>query len=126
MEKPTYIPGVCNIGETEINARKRIGFIGLAVTIALWIALNLTHAAPLWKLVLFFPASMGAVGLIQGYSHFCAAFGLKGVFNFSDTLAATDTVEQAEYRAQDKKKATAIFAYSVLAGIAVAVVAFFI
>jgi hypothetical protein len=126
MEQPKYIPGVCNIGEVEIARRKRIGWTGLAVTVIVWALLDFLKVSSLWKLVLFFPASMGATGLIQGFSHFCAGFGMKGVFNFGDTLNKTDTVEQAEFRAQDKKKAQQIFAYSILAGIVVAVIAFFI
>ena len=120
-----YIPGVCNIGEVEISQRKRFGFIGLAITIVLWIALDLGYANPLWKLVLFFPAFVAATGLIQGYSHFCAGFGLKGVFNFGPALGKTDTVEQAEFRAQDKHRATVIFLQSLFTGLIVAAVAYF-
>jgi hypothetical protein len=122
----TYIPGVCNIGEAEIDARKRIGWIGLAVTIVVWILLDLLKVAPWLKLIIFLPAAMSATGFIQGFSHFCAGFGMRGVFNFGDTLNKTDTVEQAEFRAQDKKKARAIFLYSILAGIIVAAVAYLV
>ena len=126
MQQSTYIPGVCNIGEVEIARRKHIGWTGLAVTLIVWVLLDFLKVSPFWKIVLFFPASMGATGLIQGFSHFCAGFGMKGVFNFGDTLNKTDTVEQAEFRAQDKKKAQQIFAYSVLVGIVVVAIAFFV
>lgn len=126
MENSHYAPGVCNIGETEIQQREKIGWIGLAVTIALWIALDLSHASPWWKLALFLPASMGATGLIQGFSHFCAGFGMKGVFNFGQKLNVTDTVQQAEWCAVDKKKARQIFAYSLLAGAVIVAIAAFL
>jgi hypothetical protein len=125
MDKSQYIPGVCNIGEAEIKQRKRIGWTGLAAAIIIWIIFDLTHAAAFWKIILFFPAFMGATGLIQGFGHFCAGFGMKGVFNFGNELYKTDTVAQAEYRAQDKKKAQTIFAYSIFAGLVVALAAYF-
>lgn len=124
MNPSHYIPGVCNIGEAEIAQRKRIGWIGLAVTAVLW-ALLAYFNAPAWsRLVIFFPAAMSATGFIQGFSHFCAGFGMRGVFNFGTELYKTDTVSQAEYRAKDKHKARLIFAYSILVGILVAVIAY--
>ena len=125
MNNSHYTPGVCNIGEAEIEARKRIGWIGLGFTIVLWVVLDLTHVPFLWKLVLFFPAAMGATGLIQGFTHFCAGFGMKGVFNFGDAIGKTDTVSQAEYRAADKARATVIFLQSVFAGLVVVFIALF-
>ena len=126
MSTSQYIPGVCNIGEVEIHERKRLGWIGIAVTIIIWSSLDIIHSSPYWKILLFIPASVGATGLIQGYSHFFAGFGMKGVFNFSDKLSKTDTVTQAEFRAKDKKKAQMIFANSILFGVLVALIAFYI
>ena len=124
--KAQYVPGVCNIGEAEIAQRTRIGWIGLAVTVVLW-ALLLFFQAPAWlRLILFFPAAFSAAGFIQGFSHFCAGFGMCGVFNFGTELYKTDTVAQAEFRAKDRRKAQQIFAYSVLAGLVVAAAAFLI
>lgn len=124
MTKSTYIPGVCNIGEAEIKARKRMGWTCTAVTVVAWAALDYAAVNPLWKLALFVPAAMGATGLIQGFSGFCAGFGMKGVFNFTNQINATDDVSQAEYRAADLRKARQIFAYSILAGVVVAAVAY--
>ena len=121
-----YIPGVCNIGSAEIAARKRSGLIGLIVTSILWIAFAYFDLASSWFLVLFFPATMSATGFIQGFNHFCAGFGIRGLFNFGSTVGNTDTVSQAEFRTKDKKKAQQIFVYSVLVGLAVALVGYFI
>jgi hypothetical protein len=118
-----YIPGVCNIGPAEIAQRKRIGWIGLLVTIIAWVLLAYFSFAPWWFVVLFFPAAMSATGFIQGFSHFCAGFGMQGVLNFGPEVGKTDTVSQAEFRAADRKKALEIFAWSVIAGIVVAAVA---
>ena len=57
--------------------------------------------------------------------HFCAYFGFASLFNFGD-VGKTDSVGQAEFRAKDKKKAWQIVIYSVLIGLAVAIIAFII
>ena len=46
---------------------------------------------------------------------------MRGVFNFGPQVGKTDTVEQAEFRLKDLRKARLIGLYSALVGIAVAV-----
>ena len=123
MNPQTYVPGVCNIGPAEIAMRKRVGRIGLAVTIILWGALVLFGADRYWLFILVLPASMSATGFLQGYLHFCAGFGMRGTFNFGPKVGQTETVAQQEFRAKDRKRGQQIFAYSLLIGIAVAVIA---
>jgi predicted nucleic acid-binding Zn ribbon protein len=123
MNTSHYIPGVCNIGEAEIKQRKQIGWIGLLIVIVLWIVLDVYHVAYFWKIFIFFPASLSATGFLQGFMHFCAGFGLKGVFNFGPEVGKTDTASQAEFRAMDRRKAINIFMYSVLIGLVITVVA---
>jgi hypothetical protein len=119
-----YIPGVCNIGPAEIRMRYRAGWFGLGITILLWLALTFLGVPSIWKLTLFFPAMMSAIGFLQGIMHFCAAFGILGVFNFGPKVGNTDTVEQAEYRRKDQQKAILIIIYSILIGIAFAVLGY--
>jgi len=76
-----------------------------------------------WFLLLFFPSALSAAGFIQGAMHFCAAYGLRGVFNVASEVGETDTVLQAELRAQDRQKARQILGSSALVGVLVAVVA---
>jgi hypothetical protein len=118
--KSEYIPGVCNIGPAEIQGRRRVGWIGLIAAILLWIAFFLFRVPAIWRLTLFFPAVVSAVGFLQAAMHFCAAFGVLGVMNFGPRIGETDTVEQAEFRRQDRRKALRIIAYSVLIGAAAA------
>ncbi len=126
MKNTTYVPGVCNIGLAEINQRKRIGWIGLVVTIAVWVLFRYFQLNAAWYLVLFFPAALSAAGLIQGFSHFCAAFGMKGMFNVSEELRKMESVEQAQFRAQDKKKAIQIFVASLAIGVIVALAGYIV
>ena len=121
-----YIPGVCNIGRAEIRRRKLIGWGALATTVVLWIAFAVIPLSAPWRLFLFFPASLAATGFLQAAWHFCAKFGLRGVFNFGPNAGKTDTVEQAEFRRQDRRTAIQIIALSLLAGAAVAAAAYFL
>ena len=121
-----YVPGVCNIGKVEIQRRKMIGWIALATCVALWAAFAAFKIAAPWRLLLFVPATMAAIGFLQAAWHFFAKFGLKGVFNFGSNAGKTDTVEQAEFRRQDRRTALRIIGWSALAGVVVAVAAYLI
>jgi hypothetical protein len=120
-----YIPGVCNIGHAEVKLRKAIGWIGLMITAALWIALKMAGVSAAWRLVLFLPATVAAIGFLQAAWHFCANFGLRGMLNFGPNVGKTERVQEAEFRRQDRRKALQIISLSMLAGAAVAVAAYF-
>ena len=122
--KQEYIPGICNIGPAEINKRRQSGWLGLGATILLWIVLGVFRVPAIWRLLLFFPAAMSATGFLQAVLHFCAGFGMLGVFNFCSEVGKTETVEQAEFRHKDQRKALQIILYSVIIGIAIAISGF--
>lgn len=121
--KNQYIPGVCNIGAAEIKKRKQAGWVGLVATVVLWIILIYLNALQPWRLLLFFPVTMSASGFLQAFMHFCAYFGFAAFFNFGD-VGKNDTVQQAEFRIQDKRKAWQILIYSIIIGIVVSAFAF--
>jgi fatty acid desaturase len=121
-----YIPGACNIGRSEIKRRERAGWFGLILTVLLLGMFVFLDAPRLWRLIIFIPAMMAAVGFLQARMHFCAYFGMLGVFNFSPKVGKTDTVEQAEFRAMDRRKAWRIIIYSVIIGVIVAVAAYYL
>ena len=106
--------------------RRALSWLGLIATVLLWalfIALNVS--AP-WRLTLFVTAFLAAMGYLQAAWHFCAKFGLGGVFNFGPNVGRTDTVEQAEYRKQDRRTALLIVGLAALVGAVIAVVAFYV
>ena len=119
-----YVPGECNIGPAEINRRRRSGWVGLGLTILLWLAFWIFRVPAPWRLTLFFPAALGAEGFLQAAFHFCAGFGMQGVFNFGSELGKTESVEQADFRRKDQRKALLISLYSALIGIVIAVLGF--
>jgi hypothetical protein len=88
--------------------------------------LAIFQAAPAWRLLLFIPASIAATGFLQAAWHFCATFGVLGLSNFGPSVGKTETIEQAEFRRQDRRTALKIIALSLLAGAIVAAVAFYV
>lgn len=122
MTDATYIPGVCNIGPAEIRRRRASGIAGGVVTAGLLLATTVTGAPKPLRLVVAAPAAATAFGFLQAAAHFCAGFALRGVFNFGDT-GSTDTVEQAEFRAEDRRTAVRLLAQSLAIGAAVGALA---
>lgn len=125
-EQDKYIPGVCNIGKSETRVRRKQGWVGLISAVILYILLVFLDIPHAWRLVLFIPSTIAAIGFLQAHMHFCAYFGMVGLFNFSDRIGKNDTVEQAEFRAMDRKKAWKIIIYSVLIGTAAAFSAYYL
>ncbi len=119
-----YVPGVCNIGPAEIARRRRAGWTGAIATIVLWVGLAALDAPPALRLLVFFPAMMSATGFLQAAMHFCAYFGFSSLFNLGDRVGTTESVADAEFRRQDRRKAWQIVAYSAAIGAAVAAVAY--
>ncbi|HEX2140877.1 MAG TPA: hypothetical protein VHK28_01205 [Candidatus Limnocylindria bacterium] len=109
---PEYRPGVCNIGPAEIAARRRTGHVGLAATTGLLALLLAMEVDAAWRLLTFFPAVGMAAGYLQAAFRFCAGFGWLGVFNFGVRLRDTTSVQDAEARAADRRKALLISALS--------------
>jgi hypothetical protein len=117
----TYAPGVCNISPEEEARRLAFGWVGVAVTIALAAALWLTGVPAPWRLTLFIPATLAATGFLQAGLHFCAGYGMKGVFNVGSEVGKVQNVEQEEFAKKDRAKAQLIFALSLAIGAVVGV-----
>jgi hypothetical protein len=121
-----YVPGTCNIGTAEIRRRKVIGAIGIAGTVILWAMLAALEVATAWRLVVWLPATVAAIGFLQARKQFCAKYGLAGEFSLGANVGETQAVTTAADRHKDRQAALAILAQSMAIGIAVAAVALFI
>jgi hypothetical protein len=121
-----YIPGVCNIGPAETKMRSMVGWGGSVAAVLLAGALLASGAAAPWRLLVFFPAFFGATGFLQAGMHFCAGYGMRALYNFGPMGAGTESVEQAESRLLDRRKAQSIFAWSLAVAAAAAVVAYLV
>jgi len=99
--------------------RRLGGIVGAIVTIALLATLVVIEAHWAWRLLLVFPATLAMVGFLQDRLHFCAAFGLKGIFNVINSAGVTDKVELEAFRQKDRRKAISILLWSVATGVVV-------
>jgi hypothetical protein len=126
MAATQYIPGVCNIGKVEIASRRRIGVISTVIAVIMAVLFFVLPVPSIVRILLFLPVFAAASAFIQVRSHFCAGFGMTGLFNFGDELGKTDTAQQAEWRAKDKKRALTIVAEAVAIGLVVTVIAVFV
>jgi ABC-type spermidine/putrescine transport system permease subunit I len=56
-----------NIGRVEIRKRRIAGIVSLLVAAGLAVALAVSRADPWWRLVLFLPFWVGALGTLQAW-----------------------------------------------------------
>jgi hypothetical protein len=115
-----YRPGACNIGSQEIRRRWLSGHAGLVATVGLLVVLLAIDAAPPVRLLVGLPAAGAAIGYLQAYLRFCAAFGLAGIYSFGnrdDAQAVTDS----SARARDRRRALMIVGAGVLIGLVVGI-----
>lgn len=105
--------------------RNRAGWLGLAVLVVAWALFIILRLGAGWRIFLFLPAALAASGFLQGAFHFCANFGMRGVFNLGPSVGTTESVDQAEHRTKDRAKALQIMGLSFLGGGVVAAVGFF-
>lgn len=112
-----YIPGVCNIGPAERRKRRMGGIAGAAATLIILAGLLLIDASIWWRLLLIIPAAGAATGFLQDALHFCAGFGMKGIYNVINSAGVVDNVDLEEFRLKDKKKALQITVWSVVIGV---------
>ena len=116
-----YIPGVCNIGPAERRKRRMGGIAGAVAALLILAGLLYIDASPWWRLILVIPAAGAATGFLQDALHFCAGFGMKGIYNVINSAGVVDNVDLEEFRLKDKKKALQITVWSGVIGVAFAV-----
>lgn len=121
-----YVAGVCNISKEEERLRLASGWMGAGLTLAAALAFAALGVPPLWRLTLFLPAAFGASGFLQAGMHFCAGYGLKGVFNVGPEVGTTRSVAEADAAARDRAKAWQILGLSALIGLVAAGLGFFL
>lgn len=116
----SYVPGVCNIGPAERRLRRLGGIASTIAALVILAGLLSINAPILWRLILIIPAAGAATGFLQDALHFCAGFGMKGMYNVINSAGITDNVDLEEFRRKDKQKALQITVWSLLIGLAFA------
>ncbi len=107
----TYQAGVCNIGGAEVARRRQVAILGGVIYLALALYAIIQNFSPVASLVLFAPATLFAVGLVQSRKRFCFAFGLMGTFNFQKVGSLTKVEDKVALIA-DRKMALTIIVQS--------------
>lgn len=102
-----YIPGVCNLGKSEIRQRQVVALFGIFLTVSTATTLLATDQSRTSRLSIFIPALVFSIGFVQSRSKFCLAYGLAGTFNF-ERLGKISKVQSVEDRKADRKTAIAI------------------
>ena len=125
-----YSTGVCNIGEAEIAQRRKIGYLGLGLTIVFFMVyLGLIFSIelnPLFGVLVFIPAEVFTVGFLQARKKFCAAYGLTHRQNVASPLGVTLKIEDEASHKKDRNKALLIIIQSIIyAGIITILVSLF-
>ena len=98
-----YIAGACNIGPSEIKRRRQgalIGAVLFAITTLLFV---ITDAPTTTRILVFIPALLFAVGMIQSRKRFCVAYGFLGVFSLEKLGATTKITINQDLKAEDRK-----------------------
>lgn len=114
MEQEKYIPGVCNIGPKERQSRLISGILGFAIGGIIMLVILALKLNPLLLLISWGLFFAGFMGYYQYSLHFCAQFGIRGVFNINNAIGNTTSVQNKEFAIQDRQKAIKIIIYSFL------------
>ena len=98
-----YQAGVCNIGGAEREKRRVLALFGGMFAFA-WPFLGFVLVFPLGlKLLVFIPAFIGVLDLLQYRQQFCAYFGLINRYRFVDSQEALRVMDQRDQEI-DKNK----------------------
>lgn len=110
-----YVPGVCNIGVKEREARLKMGLISLVVTLILSFMLIFLKLDINYRYLLFPTAFTASIGIFQYYLKFCVYFGVLSKYNFGNLNDSGYTNTQKEYLRKDVIKALTILLYCFIA-----------
>lgn len=108
-----YMAGACNIGPAEIKRRRQGALIGAILFAFTTLLFVLTEAPTSTRLLVFVPALLFTVGIIQSRRKFCVAYGFMGVFSF-EKLGATKKIAINQDLKADRKYAIKLLLQSVL------------
>ena len=108
-----YLAGACNIGPAEIKRRRQGALIGAILFAFTTLLFVITNAPTSTRLLVFIPALLFTVGIIQSRRKFCVAYGFLGVFSF-EKLGATRKITMNQDLKADRKYATKLLLQSVL------------
>jgi hypothetical protein len=80
------VPEACdmNLGPRQRKRRLYGGYLGVGVTLVVALLLWALHAPRAWRLVLFVPAALAAIGFIQYRAKTCVHLAVRGLRNLDE------------------------------------------
>jgi hypothetical protein len=117
-----YVPGVCNINQSEIAYRRKAGYLGLGIFIVLAAPLVLLDLPRFIRVLLFLPAFLAAIGFLQAHYKFCVGYGAAGMQNATDGDKEAQAIVDAAAKDLDKKRTRKINTQAALIAVLATVV----
>jgi predicted secreted protein len=124
VKEDNYIPGTCNIGNEQLQKRKKFLIKTVSATLLCIVFLQIFHLDKIWRLFMFVPFTLTIIGAQQVYFKFCYLFGLKGYYGFGE-VGKAKTVTDEENIKRDKAKARKMILSSVIIGAILTVIYYF-
>jgi len=101
-----YIPGVCNIGNSESLKRRNVGIFGIISTVSFSLLFFVFSVDPFFEfIIIFISLFYGILGLFQSREHFCVYYSYMKEYNFSDSDETPVTVTDKNDSNTDIKRA---------------------
>jgi hypothetical protein len=122
-DTPIYVPGVCNINTEEIARRRKIGHVGAAALMILFIVLFATSLSRYVRIILLIPAFLSATGYLQARNKFCVGYASAGQQNATEGSKAASSIKDKSAIATDKKKARVMNIQALLIAVVIVIVA---
>ena len=91
-----YIPGICNINHQEIKRRRNAGYFGLVLFVAVALPLVLVEINHWARLIVFVPAFIAAIGLMQAQQKFCVSYAASGLQNANEDSTEARAVQDSQ------------------------------
>jgi hypothetical protein len=99
-----YQAGLCNIGESEVNYRKKVvGFVSATVALALYVILVFFNVSIFIYAVLLVPVFAAVHGFVEAKSGFCTSYAKAGKYNMASEVGVTQDVLSQDKRDLDRK-----------------------
>ena len=122
MSTDLYVAGSCNIGKGEVRRRQLVALVGAIISAITLIGFVSAQTPANFRLGIFLPFAVAAIGYVQSRRRFCLAYGFIGTFNFGK-LGEISRVSEKASLAADRKTALTILSQSLmLAAIATLIV----
>lgn len=103
-----YVPGVCNINQTETAYRRKAGYVGLALSIVAAMLLVGLGVDRYFRLVVAIPIFISAIGFLQAKNKFCVGYAAASLQNTTEGSTDAKEVSDKKAVAADKKRANAL------------------